>query len=85
MKKPIWMPKFIYNWLVKKLNLNTFKLSGIKKDSNISVLKSQYLPFIDIDVKDLPSKGMFYPFNCNIKYYPYTFEEGRERAGKAED
>lgn len=74
MYKPKWMPKYLYNKLVKILNAEstTFKFKNLNK---AVALKSDYLPFITINVADLPSKGLFYPEDASIKYYPYTFEE----------
>jgi len=78
MNKPRWMPKFIYNWLIKKLKIenSVFKFKNInKKDNKITALKADYLPSININPEELPSKGVFYPEKASIKYYPYTFEE----------
>ena len=78
MIKPRWMPKFIFKLFLKVLKIDStdFKFKhNKKKANNITSVKSDYLPSINIKVEDLPSKGLFYPSDASIKYYPYTFEE----------
>jgi hypothetical protein len=36
---------------------------------------TRFIPLISIDVKTLPSKGLLYPENAELKYRPYTFGE----------